>query len=110
LQLIKRFQKLYIDLQKKILELEAEITVLRQDNLILKQENANLKERLGLNSKNSSIPSSKELYKIKSDNKTKSLLKQGAQVGHKGHVRNKPTQDEIFKIALLDTECEWVEQ
>ncbi len=30
-------------------------------------ENAELKERLGLNSKNSSIPNFKELYKIKKD-------------------------------------------
>lgn len=40
-------------------------TKLEQDNKTLKIENAKLKERLSLNSRNSSIPSSKELYKIK---------------------------------------------
>ena len=55
------------NLQQKIEKLKAEIENLKAENKALKIENAELKERLGLNSKNSSLPSSKELYKIKKD-------------------------------------------
>ncbi|WCR53041.1 MAG: hypothetical protein PG981_000063 [Wolbachia endosymbiont of Ctenocephalides orientis wCori] len=44
-------------------KLEARIEELEAENM--KIENAELKERLGLNLQNSSIPSSKELYKLK---------------------------------------------
>jgi transposase len=70
------------------------------------KENAELKERLGLNSKNSSIPSSKELYKIKKENRLKSSRKIGGQVGHKGFFRERLPADEVIKIDLpISCEC-----
>jgi transposase len=118
--LMDNFQKLYINLQKRMLHLETvigglqvEVKFLMQENADLKTENLALKaeiisfkDKLGVNSKNSSIPSSKELYKIKNENRKGSVLKQGAQAGHKGHVRDKPIADEIVKIPLASNECE----
>lgn len=76
------------ELIQKINLLEIESIKFKQENQELKDkiiklqaENDKLKERLGLNSKNSSIPSSKELYKVKKEQKRSSGKTQGAQVG-----------------------------
>ena len=53
-------------------QLQGAIVVLTTENKYLKSKVQQLEERLGLNSKNSSIPTSKELYKIKDKNKKKS--------------------------------------
>lgn len=86
-------------LKQTIEKLEAKIEELQAENKALRIENAELKERLGLNSKNSSIPSSKELYKI-TKNKPKSDRKIGAQVGHEGNWRAKMDANEVVKIGL----------
>lgn len=51
-------------LKSEIEKLEIETENLSAENKVLKIENAQLKERLGLNSQNSSIPSSRELFKV----------------------------------------------
>ncbi len=84
--------------------MEVEVENLKAENKALRIENAELKERLGLNSKNSSLPSSKELYKIKKD-KPKSDRNVGGQVGHKGSFRAKMDADEVIKVKLSST-CE----
>lgn len=91
-------------LKAEVKRLEIENENLRAENKALKIENAELKERLGLNSKNSSIPSSKDLYKVYKK-KPKSGKKIGAQVGHKGNYRPKMEADEMIKIELSST-CE----
>ncbi len=48
-----------------------------------------LRDRLGLTSKTSYIPSSKELYKIKKGHAKSSSRRQGAQPGHTGKSRVK---------------------
>ncbi len=80
--------------------MERENESLKAEHEALKIENAELKERLGLNSKNSSIPSSKELYKMKKE-KPKSERKIGGQVGHRGNYRAKMEADEVIKIEFL---------
>jgi transposase len=57
--------------------LKIEIENLKAENKALKIENAQLKERLGLNSKNSSLPSSKELYKKEQAKKRKECWRPG---------------------------------
>ncbi|WCR53018.1 MAG: hypothetical protein PG981_000040 [Wolbachia endosymbiont of Ctenocephalides orientis wCori] len=59
-----------------------------------------MKEKLGLNSKNSSIPSSKKLYRIQKTKK-KSDRKIGAQVGHEGNYHARAEADEVVKVELL---------
>jgi len=103
---MNKFEQLYLDLQAKLYTLECRILELELENHSLKKENAKLKEKLGLNSKNSSIPTSKEIYKLKNTNKPKSQYKQGAQDGHKGYSRDKMVADEIVKIDLDSMVCE----
>ncbi|MBS9529058.1 IS66 family transposase, partial [Wolbachia endosymbiont of Ceratitis capitata] len=104
LELCKNLQQKIEKLEAKIERLERENESLKAENKALKIENAELKERLGLNSKNSSLPSSKELYKIKKD-KPKSERNIGGQVGHKGNFRAKMEADKVVKIELPNT-CE----
>lgn len=94
------------ELQDQVKRLEARILELESENIKLKAENIRLKEKLGLNTNNSSIPSSKELYKIKKNSKKKSGRKAGGQIGHKGHKIAKYDADEIIKVNLESTKCE----
>ncbi len=96
LQLLISIVELCKNLEQKVVKLE-------EKNKILKIENAELRERLGLNSRNSSIPTSKELYKIKKDtlkDKSESNRKIGGQIGHKGNYRSKMEADEVVKVEL----------
>jgi len=89
-----------MNLEERVAKVESENQRLRGQVQSLLKENAELKEKLGLNSTNSSIPSSKELYKIRKSNKQKSERKVGGQIGHKGFCREKMQADEIVKIEL----------
>ncbi len=95
-----------INLEESLAKLILENQTLKSQVQALIKENYELKEKLGLNSKNSSIPSSKELYKIKNNSKRKSDNKQGGQVGHRGYFRDKIKADEVIKIDLPSTKCE----
>ena len=108
---MQNFEEICLALQERINLLEEELgglrrelDIVRNENKGLKIENAGLKERLGLNSKNSSIPSSKELYKINRE-RPKSELSIGAQPGHKGVFREKMKADEIVIVPLPEV-CE----
>ena len=102
----KRIQGEFLMLESENSLLKAEIVKLKTENFQLKSENIKLQDRAGLNSKNSSIPTSKELYKIKKENKIKSIRKPGAQKNHKGYSRDKVTADEVIKINLDSSACE----
>jgi transposase len=67
------------------------------------QENNTLKERLGLNSTNSSLPPSRDLYAAKNKDKPKSGRKPGGQPGHPGYRYQPLPADEI--IDCLDKKC-----
>lgn len=100
--------QLLIKLIELCKNLKQKVGVLEEENKTLKIENAELKERLGLNSRNSSIPSSKELYKMKENmpkDKPENSRKVGGQVGHKGNYRAKMEADKVVKIELSDA-CE----
>ena len=84
-------------LKSELSDLKLELSDLESENKNLSSENIKLKERLGLNSKNSSIPSSKELYKIKKDHPKRSDKKQGAQIGHKPNLRQEMPADKVIK-------------
>jgi len=98
-------------------ELKAIIEQLREENKLLKasiarleatnrkllEENQQLKERLGLNSTNSSLPPSRDLYRVKKQNTTPSLRNPGGQPGHRAHSYQAMTADEV--IELIPTQC-----
>jgi transposase len=99
--------RLYLEIAAKVESLAMENLALKADNAILKADNEKLKERLGLNSKNSSIPSSKDLYKQKKENRQKGDRKPGGQNGHKGASREKdPSPNKTVKVPLKNTICE----
>ena len=91
---------------EKIDQLEVRIRELEAENHALHSENAKFKEKLGLNSKNSSIPSSKELYRRKKSERKVSERKRGGQVGHKGYFRAKMEADEIINVRLENVLCD----
>lgn len=61
-------------LKKRIVYLKKENKALKEENTHLRQENDRLKERLRLNSTNSSLPPSRDLYRAK-----KNRLRSGPQ-------------------------------
>jgi len=85
-------------LKDRITHLEGKNKVLRQENDRLRKENARLKERLGLNSTNSSLPPSRDLYRTKRHSRPKSNRSPGAQAGHKPHFYQLQTPDEVIDV------------
>ncbi|MCT4697186.1 IS66 family transposase [Candidatus Cardinium sp. TP] len=90
-----------LSLQSEIVLLKSEISLLELENSTLRNENCRLKDRLGLTSKNSSIPSSRELYKLKR-NTIKSSRSRGGQPGHSGTTRSKMVSDEVIDLPISD--------
>ena len=102
------FQELIVRLsalERRVEELERENAVLKKENVILKlenkalrEENDRLRERLGLNSRNSSLPPSRDLYKNKKKQHKGSGRKAGGQPGHVGKRREELPADEEISI------------
>src|SRR5690242_7160634 len=99
------FSRIIEDLSKQIRTLQDRISVLEEENLALHEENAKLrqendrlKERLGLNSSNSSLPPSRDLYRIKRHNRPRSDKRPGGQPGHQYHSYQSKTPDEVIDI------------
>lgn len=93
-----------IQLKAENQSLRVEIQSLKAENARLIQENKELKDKLGLNSKTSGIPSSKELYKQKTES-AKSGKKVGGQPGHKGSHRALVHPDQVISIPVQE-QCE----
>jgi len=96
-------------LRSEIIVLKGEIDILQSnvwllsgENKFLREENGKLKDKLGLTSKNSSIPSSKELYKLKRS-KVKSTRNRGVQPVHPGSKRAKMIADEVIELSISDS-------
>ena len=68
----------------------------------LEIENAELKRRMNINSKNSSLPPSKDRFKTKKNLREKSNRKPGGQIGHQGRtllmVKNPDHRELIEKL------------
>jgi transposase len=94
-----------IVLQEKIVWYESENANLKKGIKSLITENDGLKakiieleDKLGLNSKNLSLPPSQDVYRKKS--KRKSDKKAGGQPGHKAHKRELMAADEMVNCAI----------
>jgi transposase len=79
-------------------DLKREISGLKQENAELRYENDRLRERLKLNSTNSSLPPSRDLYKVNRKNRLGSGRKPGGQPGHKPQGYQMKTPDEIINV------------
>ena len=93
------------DLSRRLKSLEQRIIILEQENVALKQENSELRaendrlrERLQLNSRTSSLPPSRDLYKANRKNRLKSERNPGGQPGHKPHSYQQQEADEIIDL------------
>ena len=75
------------------------IIELKEENKRLKEENARLKEQLNTNSKNSSLPPSRD-FKKKKQSKPKSGKKPGGQLGHKAHQRALVPTEEVNSVIV----------
>ena len=97
LAIIEELQHQIELLRERIVYLEQENQTLKEENSRLGEENDRLKERLGLNSTNSSLPPSRDLYRAKK-NRPRSRRKPGAQPGHKPQGYKLKTPDEIIEV------------
>ena len=68
-------------------------------------ENIELRQRLGINSGNSSLPPSKDLYKIKPALTKLSKGKQGGQLGHIGKTLLKIQNPDKVVVLPIPTVC-----
>lgn len=79
-------------------DFKRKIRELKQENAELLYENNRLKERLRLNSTNSSLPPSRDLYKVNQKNRLGSGRKPGRQLGHKPQGYQMKAPDEIINV------------
>jgi transposase len=96
-QQIETLRQRIVYLEQENAVLREEVKNLKEDNSRLRQENDRLKERLGLNSTNSSLPPSRDLYKAKKT-RMRSGRKPGAQPGHKPQGYKLKPPDEIIDV------------
>ena len=89
----------------QINQLEKENGQLKAINKKLREEVNLLKERLGLNSTNSSLPPSRDLYKQKRQERKKSGRKAGGQPGHAYHSYQPLAADEIIEVVQDKCSC-----
>lgn len=97
----EKFQKLseqFSSLQAMNAKVIAENLYLKNENKKLKQRIIELEDKLGLNSSNSNLPTSKEIYKIEKHFKRKSHRKAGGQAGHKFNGYEMKIPDEIIEL------------
>jgi transposase len=78
--------------------LEERLTYLEEANKELLQENHQLKEQLGLNSTNSSLPPSRDLYPNKNRHRPTSGLQPGGQPGHAPHHYKPMVADQVIEL------------
>ncbi len=91
--------------QKQIVQLQQQLTETAQKSVEIARLNAEitvLKEKLGQNSRNSSLPpSSDSLFGKPAAKREPSGSKQGAQVGHNGVGRNLKPIDQVDRVVEL---------
>jgi transposase len=88
--------------QNQVERLQAEVATLKP----LQAEVVELRERLGLNSRNSSIPPSSDPPRQRRRRKHQpSGRKVGGQLGHPGHHRQLLPEDQVHRIIDLIPEC-----
>jgi transposase len=92
-------------LKNLVANLLSKIEEQNQEIAMLKAENADLRHRLNLNSTNSSLPPSKDLYKIKPALPKSVKGKQGGQLGHKGKTLLQVVNPDKIEVLAVATHC-----
>ncbi len=100
-----RIQSLEIQIVKIIEPLEKKIEELSLENASLKVEIIALKDKLNINSSNSGLPTSKEIYRIEKKTREPSDKKAGGQKGHKHNPYKMKQADKIVKVIPAEEHC-----
>ncbi len=89
---------------------DQDIGKLLEENRDLRTQLNNLQDKLNINSRNSGLPTSKEIYRIEKNSKPKSGLKPGGQPGRQYKGYEFKTPDKIVDIFPQETQCVCGEQ
>ena len=92
-------------LQCRIEELISKNGELITENEYLKQKIIKLEDRLNINSTNSGLPTSKEIYRIEKHTRPKSDRKVGAQEGHKHNGYEMRVSDVVVEVSTEENIC-----
>jgi transposase len=111
IEILSLRQALY-QLTIKNQEQQLRIDSLRQENKSLLEENKvlhnkiiKLEDKLNINSSNSGLPSSKDVYRIEKKSKSSSGLNPGGQPGHKHNSYQFKSPDKIINIIPKEKHC-----
>ena len=102
LQKLQSIQVAFVESQMKLVELESNY---KQEILLLKKEIESLKDKLNLNSSNSGIPTSKEVYQKEKKIRKRSERKAGGQPGQKGRQYQLKEPDRVHKVDTKEQVC-----
>lgn len=92
--------------ESKIIEQAEIINKLTKENISLQNQLIKIQDKLNINSSNSGLPTSKEIYRIERKSKPRSDLKPGGQPGHKHNGYQFKTPDKIIKLVPQEKICD----
>jgi transposase len=92
-------------LHSRIEELIAKNGSLVTENAFLKQKIIKLEDKLNINSTNSGLPTSKDIYRIEKHTRAKSDRKAGAQLGHQINSYEMQAPDVIVEVMPEEDIC-----
>lgn len=96
----------YRDVESKNKTQQEIIKKLETENKDLKKELIKLQDKLNINSSNSGLPSSRDIYRIEKRTKRKSVGKVGGQPGHEYKGYEYKTADEIIDLYPEEKVCD----
>lgn len=96
----------YKNLELENHDLRLENANLQKTNADLQKQLTTLHDKLNINSTNSGLPTSKEIYKIERNTRPKSELKPGGQPGQKPRGYEFKTPDQIIKVVPEEKVCD----
>jgi transposase len=91
--------------ERRIEELVSKNGALITENEYLKQRIIKLEDRLNINSTNSGLPTSKEIYRIEKHTRAKSERKVGGQEGHKHNGYEMRIPDVVVEVLPKENIC-----
>ena len=95
----------FSELQKSHKELQNAYAELLRENNKLKEKIVELEDKLGINSSNSGLPTSREIYRKEKKHRLKSHRSIGGQVGHKYNGYMMKDADEVVEVKPEEERC-----
>ncbi len=94
-----------MDWKIEVINLQGVVNGLLLENAELKRKIIELEDKLNINSTNSGLPTSKEIYRKEKYTRPKSDRKPGGQVGHRCNRYQEKPADKVVEVAPNDTIC-----